>query len=576
MLLAIGTKGVESDAILLVSSAGTEIRRFGAGMTVKDIRLDSSGRLYVLGTSGGAAKLRKFTQEGAVIWQRDFAGLEAHALQALDNVPVQVVVGNQWVQVARNGTLLNQQSLPDTIVKAGFSSDGSLTLVTNPHPSLGSSVRMFSPTGQLLREFTGSRDGAVEVAGFDAATSDSSEIVAVTRKATGEDSQVVWPFQGFTLTQPVVGRDRIYGFRGSEVLCFDAIGRPLWKALFDGYGPFLTQPDSYGGVTLLPRASGSIRSLARLSSMGDWSWSTHVIVNEGAPIGRVVLSQNSPSLTVILARFQNNYIELHRIGFRPSPASDLYFVDSNTRAEIDPTRGVLSNDQACEGATVSAAQEPRYGTLTLFSDSSFNYEPKRDYVGEDKFTYRLTRSGQVSDPVQVTVRVGCYLQDNEAGAGSLPSGAEYPGTVILSNLAPAGGALVRLWSDSSAIVVPQSVRVEPGRVTARYTWAAKPVGATYTRYIDASFGGRTTRTAVRLTPSLYPAVSGVTTEKSELRVGESTAALVRICVPSHRSTYVTLRTSRHLAAPSYAVIQPGSTSATFTLKCISSGSGLLE
>jgi hypothetical protein len=72
--------------------------------------------------------------------------------------------------------------------------------------------------------------------------------------------------------------------------------------------------------------------------------------------------------------------------------------------------------------------------------------------------------------------------------------------VTLASAAPAGGTVVSLAGNSSALIVPTSVTVPAGATSATFTYSTTRVGATYTRTITASLNGVSKSSNVTLTP----------------------------------------------------------------------------
>ncbi|GEM_PF-1362641 len=124
----------------------------------------------------------------------------------------------------------------------------------------------------------------------------------------------------------------------------------------------------------------------------------------------------------------------------PVGSDDAYRVAEDDVLTVDAIGGVLANDSDVDGDTlsVSLAEEPSHGTVTLAADGSFVYTPEADFHGEDSFTY-LAGDGQAeSGPIVVTISVETENDVPTVAAdaystskgGSLTVGAE---TGVLAN-----------------------------------------------------------------------------------------------------------------------------------------------
>jgi hypothetical protein len=64
-------------------------------------------------------------------------------------------------------------------------------------------------------------------------------------------------------------------------------------------------------------------------------------------------------------------------------------VTAGTTLTKNATNGVLSNDTATDGYTLTAllVSQPKYGSVTLGADGSLSYTPYQGITGTDTFTY---------------------------------------------------------------------------------------------------------------------------------------------------------------------------------------------
>ncbi len=85
-----------------------------------------------------------------------------------------------------------------------------------------------------------------------------------------------------------------------------------------------------------------------------------------------------------------------------------------TRRNVAKTIAVRANDTDVDSlvstATVSIASNPRFGSIVLNANGTITYTPRRNFIGTDTFTYRITDTGTplpalTSVPGKVTIRV---------------------------------------------------------------------------------------------------------------------------------------------------------------------------
>ena len=92
----------------------------------------------------------------------------------------------------------------------------------------------------------------------------------------------------------------------------------------------------------------------------------------------------------------------------PVTNNDSYSATLDTTLIISAAAGVLHNDTDPDGdsITVSTYVPPSHGSLTLYTDGSFNYLPSSGYIGTDTFTY-YANDGKtdLTSPATVTINV---------------------------------------------------------------------------------------------------------------------------------------------------------------------------
>lgn len=104
---------------------------------------------------------------------------------------------------------------------------------------------------------------------------------------------------------------------------------------------------------------------------------------------------------ILTMRSDNNTMQLVKVEQAPVGLSDTYQPKSGKF--FRPLLPVTTNDRFAGGATLSIAQQPSHGTLTMGANGIFNYKSTAGYVGTDTFKYRLTKTGL--NPSTVTVNL---------------------------------------------------------------------------------------------------------------------------------------------------------------------------
>jgi len=84
---------------------------------------------------------------------------------------------------------------------------------------------------------------------------------------------------------------------------------------------------------------------------------------------------------------------------------DSYTAIEETLLVVNAADGILSNDQADAGSTITVLQDVQNGSLNLAQDGSFTYLPAFDFTGMDSFRYLLVRGNGQSMEATVSIAV---------------------------------------------------------------------------------------------------------------------------------------------------------------------------
>ncbi len=168
----------------------------------------------------------------------------------------------------------------------------------------------------------------------------------------------------------------------------------------------------------------------------------------------------------------------------------------------------------------------------------------------------LTRSATIS-VTPLTVKSIALAPSSVLG------GASSTGTVTLSATAPAGGAIVALWSNNVAVAVPATVGVPEGATSATFTAVTTPVSAQTAVSISASRGN--TRSATLTVKP--PALSTLKLAQASVVGGTPATAQIALNGPAPAAGFSVTVTSSNAAAsvPAVVVVPAGSAGATLAV-----------
>ncbi|KNC66851.1 hypothetical protein AC626_14535, partial [Pseudoalteromonas rubra] len=131
--------------------------------------------------------------------------------------------------------------------------------------------------------------------------------------------------------------------------------------------------------------------------------------------------------------------------------------DSFSGVQFESLSGNLLNNDNANGLepltlVTTAVRDPQNGTLTLFADGRFTYEPRESFFGTDGFRYRIVNSQGVTAEAEVTLVIERVNQDPIAfdnhyalaqnseltvsGAGLLVNDIDFDGDALTVNTTP--------------------------------------------------------------------------------------------------------------------------------------------
>jgi len=208
-------------------------------------------------------------------------------------------------------------------------------------------------------------------------------------------------------------------------------------------------------------------------------------------------------------------------------------------------------------ATVPSAIIPVTGLYTVGAES---------YGGQQISHVPVSRGQTIILPVIPPPPISVYSltlnPTSVAGGGPQPS----IGTVMLSGLAPAGGAQVTLSSSSASASIPASVTVPAGSTTATFTISTSAVATSTPVTISASYGGTSASASLTVTPAL-PRVSSLTLNPTSAIGGSQSTATVMLSgpAPGGGAQVILLTNNQAANVPASVTVPAASITATFTI-----------
>ena len=158
------------------------------------------------------------------------------------------------------------------------------------------------------------------------------------------------------------------------------------------------------------------------------------------------------------------------------------------------------------------------------------------------------------------------LQSFTISPSSISGGAQPQGIVMFNGLAPAGGAVVTLSSNSPSVSVPASVLVAAGDASVSFPISTSAVTANTTATVTASYAGASVQGQVTLTPQQPPATLTLSPTSTTGTSGSSFAT-VTVASPSSTDEILQVSSSNPAVAsvPNGVMIPAGSTTGGFNI-----------
>lgn len=400
------------------------------------------------------------------------------------------------------------------------------------------------------------------------------------------NSGQTWTNAGAPLGLPNVIVDDLAAVSGTRYLNAGTYGRGIWRlsipsqALVSTLTNLMISPNTIsagsqatGTVTLSSAApaGGLIVSLASASPSVVTVPST-VTVAAGATTASFSISSESNIPATTSATITAT------LGSVTFPQTINVDVLALSGLSLSPS--TVGGGASSTGTVTLSVVSPAGGTIVnLASDHSVATVPASVTVpsGQTTATFQVGTS-VVTAPVTANIiaSLGAAAQSAQltitpaglASIGVSPTnvvgGVSSTGTVTLTGIAPAGGIVVSLSSNSSSATVPSSVTVAAGSSSATFTVSTSATSATTAAAIQATYSGTTLSTNLNIGPA---SLTGLALTPTAVFAGGSSTATVTLNGPAGPGGAVVSLSATYssVKVPASVTVSPGSSSASFTV-----------
>jgi VCBS repeat-containing protein len=384
--------GVDEDVVLTVDA--------GSGVLVNDldVELDSLTAVLVSDVSSGSLAL---AADGSFVYTpaADFAGVDSFTYRATDSEPGSVATVTLSVGAVNDKPTCVADGPFDVTEDAPLDTDIADSVLANDDDIDGDVL------GAVLATVL---EGAPEVAhGTLALRADGTFVYVPDLNYVGADSFAYRPTDGtdsgdsfcvvtldvLPVNDAPVAADDGYGVDEDVVLTVDA-----------GSGVLANDDDVDSGVltATVVAAPDPAEGVLALALDGSFTF-TPAAEFSGTVVFRYSVSDS------LLAAEADVTITIAPVNDPPVGTDDAYSTDLEAGLVVDALSGVLANDTDVEldglSVVLPAVDLPDNGSLTLFADGSFVYQPDAGFIGGDSFQYTVTDGTTPVGPVTVTLTV---------------------------------------------------------------------------------------------------------------------------------------------------------------------------
>jgi hypothetical protein len=443
-------------------------------------------------------------------------------------------------------------ALNPTSVVGRISSTGTVTL-NSPAPAGGALVSLSSNNAAAQVPATVTVAANATTATFTATTTDvtSSTTATITASYNGNSANATLTVTPRTVTGLTLNPTSVVG--GSAT--------------------------STGTVTLssVAPAGGTVVTLSSNNAAAQVPASVTVAANATTATFTVTTTTVSSSTTATITAAYNSSNRTANLTITPRTVSGL---------SMNPTSVVGGSANSTGTVTLSAIAPVGGAVVTLSSNNAAAQVPASVTVpaNSTSATFTVTTS-TVSSSVTATITASYNSSSRTAtltvtprtvsalslNPTSVVGSRTSTGTVTLSAVAPAGGAVVTLSSSDSSAQVPASVTVPANATSATFTITTIAVASNRTATITASYNSSSRTATLTVTT---PNVASLVLNPDRVSPGATSTATVTLGVPAPSGGLsVSLSSSNGFVAsvPNSVTVSAGSTTATFTVRAFLKG-----
>lgn len=366
-------------------------------------------------------------------------------------------------------------------------------------------------------------------------------------------------------------------------------GQLLWSAYAfeDGLVPYLYRANSFGTLNLAP-PNGLARNFdlagpvglvrpVRVSHYasrlwgGDWAGNNRfrvIFPNQEEITFTDLAALPQGRWGVLEYRFVDSveWMTASMISQAPVTRPNEYRARFETPMSVSPASGVIANDLFAEGLAATLETSTANGALTFRTDGSFDYLPRKGFIGTDTFTYRLDRFGDMATGVgTIKVRAqGDVISFPTTNVQFVPFGRSRNLHVEIERASSAG--FLSVSSSSPGLTVPTTVTFPPSAtvVTIPATALASSSGGVAT--VTATSANYSATWSVNLVPEAFS--GNIVTDGFILRPGGVAIATIRIDRIASSPVGIAISTdaSRLVTVPEIVTIPVGSDSVSFPIR----------